>query len=344
MVRAWRAQNTALSARTPVLACLSSTDAALKTSLLEAGAAAVLVKPVKQSALYDALLDALHPQAVQSAPMAVAVATAEPRVEAPAADQALEDRKLILLAEDNPVNQQVAIRLLNKLGYAAHVVQSGQEAVDAVECLPYALVLMDCQMPLMDGFEATHAIRRAESSGKTRLPIIAMTANAMQGDRERCIAAGMDDYISKPIDTDRLRAMLEQWLPLGARAASGGAPVTSVAPRAPGEQAIEMRRLREFFGDDDAAIDELLQVFSHSLQQLHERFRLAIDERSPNTKALAHELKGSASNMGAIRLAACAQQLETAAQAANWDQFDQAYQQAEIEIQSVIQYIQANKA
>ncbi len=345
MVRALaRLQGTALSARTPVLACLSSTDAALKTSLLEAGAAAVLVKPVKQSALYDALLDALHPQAVQSAPMAVAVATAEPRVEAPAADQALEDRKLILLAEDNPVNQQVAIRLLNKLGYAAHVVQSGQEAVDAVECLPYALVLMDCQMPLMDGFEATHAIRRAESSGKTRLPIIAMTANAMQGDRERCIAAGMDDYISKPIDTDRLRAMLEQWLPLGARAASGGAPVTSVAPRAPGEQAIEMRRLREFFGDDDAAIDELLQVFSHSLQQLHERFRLAIDERSPNTKALAHELKGSASNMGAIRLAACAQQLETAAQAANWDQFDQAYQQAEIEIQSVIQYIQANKA
>lgn len=330
-------------ANTPVLACLSSMDVALKTDLLEAGAAAVLVKPVKQSGLYDAILNALHPQAGQ--PSTVAVTASEPRVEAPAADQALEDRKLILLAEDNPVNQQVALKLLNKLGYAAHVVNNGQEAVDAIECLPYAMVLMDCQMPLMDGFEATHAIRRAESSGKTRLPIIAMTANAMQGDRERCIAAGMDDYISKPIDTDRLQAMLEHWLPLGTHSASA---IRAVSEK-PGshevsEPAIDMRRLREFFGDDDEAIDELLQVFSNSLHQLHERFRLAVAERSSNTKALAHELKGSASNMGALRLAESAQRLETAAHEGNWNNFDREYHQAEIEIQSVIEYIQARKA
>ena len=330
-------------ANMPVLACLSSMDVALKTDLLEAGAAAVLVKPVKQSGLYDAILNALHPQAGQ--PSTVAVTASEPRLEAPAADQALEDRKLILLAEDNPVNQQVALKLLNKLGYAAHVVNNGQEAVDAIECLPYALVLMDCQMPLMDGFEATHAIRRAESSGKTRLPIIAMTANAMQGDRERCIAAGMDDYISKPIDTDRLQAMLEHWLPLGTHSASATMTISAKpGSHAVGEPAVDMRRLREFFGDDDEAIDELLQVFSNSLHQLHERFRLAVTERSSNTKALAHELKGSASNMGALRLAESAQRLEAAAYEGNWNNFDREYHQAEIEIQSVIEYIQARKA
>jgi len=326
----------------PVLACLASIDPSLKAQVMELGATSVLVKPVRQSALYEAVVSALHPDSVDSG-MTERTSSKETPV-APEASDALEAQTLILLAEDNPVNQQVAVRLMNKLGYAAHVVNNGQEAVDATECLPYALVLMDCQMPLMDGFEATHQIRRSEVGSNKHLPIIAMTANAMQGDRERCLDAGMDDYLSKPVDAERLKEILERWMPRRPKRALGHEPVADGRGLHDVQKSpIDMKRLREFFGDDDAAIYELLQVFSVSLQQLQERLQLAVHDRSPAISALAHELKGSAANMGASRLAEVAAQSERAAQADNWHQFDDAYQRLHHEIQSVMDYISSMK-
>jgi two-component system sensor histidine kinase/response regulator len=122
-------------------------------------------------------------------------------------------RVRILLAEDNAINQKVALKLLEKLGYRADAVANGQEAVTALSSIPYDLVLMDCQMPEMDGYEATRTVRNTDFPViNTDIPIIALTANAMEGDKERCIAAGMNDYLAKPFSPQDLVDILTKWL------------------------------------------------------------------------------------------------------------------------------------
>ncbi|MEQ1844390.1 MAG: response regulator, partial [Nitrospira sp.] len=133
----------------------------------------------------------------------------------------MKARPLILVVEDNPVNQKVAAKMIEKLGYRVNVAASGREAVESLARISYDLVFMDCQMPEMDGFEATRVIRSQEANllqavGKSpHLPIIAMTANAMQEDRDRCQAVGMDDFLSKPVTSQSLTAALNRWLPHG---------------------------------------------------------------------------------------------------------------------------------
>lgn len=125
----------------------------------------------------------------------------------------------ILVVEDNPVNRMVATQMLRRLGIRSQAVTNGTEAVAATATDEFALVLMDCQMPEMDGYEATRAIRAREASeGRQRLPIIALTANALKGDRERTLEAGMDDYLSKPVNLEALRATLSKWLVPAAKA------------------------------------------------------------------------------------------------------------------------------
>ena len=132
----------------------------------------------------------------------------------------------MLVAEDNPVNQRVAVRMLQRLGMSADVASNGHEAVQSYDRQPYDAILMDCQMPELDGFEATEIIRSRERSGK-RTPIVAMTASAMRGDRERCLAAGMDDYLAKPVTFENLRVVLGRWL--GSRV--DGPPATAEPAR-----------------------------------------------------------------------------------------------------------------
>lgn len=133
--------------------------------------------------------------------------------------QTLVPRGRVLIVEDNPVNQLVAKRALRGLGYSADVVSGGLDAVEACTRDRFSLILMDCQMPGMDGYEAAREIRRREATARTaadaagRVPIVAMTANAIDGDQERCLAAGMDDYLSKPVRLASLAATLERWIP-----------------------------------------------------------------------------------------------------------------------------------
>ncbi|MBF0195689.1 MAG: PAS domain S-box protein, partial [Magnetococcales bacterium] len=202
---------------THLIAYMEREDKEQRDLLLESGYGATIAKPVLQSEWVETMVELLDPEAVQ--PKVDAIATSEETESQKVANldsyDALEDGKLLLLVEDNLINQKVTILQLKKLGYAAHTVVNGKKAVEAIEQLPYALILMDCQMPVMDGFEATHAIRNLEKLTSRHTPIIAMTANAMKGDREKCLNAGMDDYLSKPVDPQTLLKKLRYWIPKG---------------------------------------------------------------------------------------------------------------------------------
>ena len=146
-------------------------------------------------------------------PVAVTIVQTQAAAPAGAAVNGIRRSSRILLAEDNEINQRITLRLLQKLGLSAEAVVNGQEAVDAIAKRDYDLVLMDCQMPIMDGYEATAVVRSREGATKRHIPICALTANAMKGDRERCLASGMDDYISKPVSIDKLQDAIERWVP-----------------------------------------------------------------------------------------------------------------------------------
>jgi len=162
--------------------------------------AAYLTKPVRQAQLYDCLTTVLGTSAARPpVPLTPAPWPTKPQFQA-----------RVLVAEDNVVNQKVAVRMLEKLGCRVDVVANGLEAIVAVASVAYDCLFMDCQMPEMDGYEATTIMRQRAAHGAPHLPIIAMTANAMQSDRERCLAAGMDDYVSKPAQPNDLLALLQK--------------------------------------------------------------------------------------------------------------------------------------
>jgi two-component system, sensor histidine kinase and response regulator len=178
--------------------------------LKAAGIEAYLVKPVKQARLLDCVGSSMARK--NKFNLDVAATTAISLEPSP-----MLDKVRILLGEDNRTNQKVALARLQKLGYRADAAVNGVEVLEALRRLPYDLILMDCQMPEMDGYEATLAIRQAEHSLERPCPwnvpiyIIAMTAHAMEGDREKCLAVGMDDYLSKPVLVPELQAALERW-------------------------------------------------------------------------------------------------------------------------------------
>ena len=175
--------------------------------LKKAGFAGCLVKPVRRDQLRDLLLFVLS-RGPHDAP------SSDDKIFARRAIAESEVRHgLILLAEDNITNQLVAVKLLEKLGCRADVAANGREALTALQSIPYDLVFMDCQMPEMDGFEATRRIRSGEAGpDRASIPVIAMTARAMQGDREKCLEAGMDDYLCKPVDVAALARVLDRWM------------------------------------------------------------------------------------------------------------------------------------
>lgn len=236
----------------------------------------------------------------------------------------VEVSALLLVVEDNAVNQKVAAAMLSKLGYRSEIVANGEAAVDAVGHARYAAVLMDCQMPGMDGYEASAEIRRREGEGDgDRVPIIAMTAGAMTGARERCLAAGMDDYISKPVNLEELSQVLQRWVD-PSRAGPRGTGTSAAPPgeaQLSGDPVLDPIMVAELHALDDSAGDagmmtSLVRRFIENgrtrVAELHEAASSGDDAR---TGSAAHSLKGSSATLAAHRLAEVCRQLESGAAA-----------------------------
>ena len=216
-------------------------------------------------------------------------------LEAPVAVSAMDRTPLrVLLVEDNMVNQRVALHLLNRLGYQADVAVNGWEAVEAASQAPYDLVFMDVMMPVMDGYEATRQIRGLTLCAQPR--IVALTANAMPGDRERCLEAGMDDYLAKPLQIDALNRIIQQTSEtIPAETASTADDVLDLDA---------LRDLREAIGEDDPAfLDSLVGEYFGDAQTLVDDLGYAFETNELDlARRVAHTLKSSSAMMGARHL------------------------------------------
>jgi PAS domain S-box-containing protein len=324
----------------------------------EAGVAAYLTKPVRHDHLYECLRTVLgraqtdppvrsggEQKSTPAPPFVTRHTLAESR-----------PKPRILVAEDNPVNQTLTVKLLEKFGYQADVAPNGQEAVAALERTVYAAVLMDIHMPVMDGLEATREIRRREAGSAVpetidhtsasvsapfgsrpvagHVPIIAVTANAMPGDRERCLAAGADDYLAKPVKREDLQAVLERWIPT---------PPPHESSRSPGNAAdatghnfppsvFDPHAMLANIGEDRQLQDELIELYVTRYGSLLEETRDALANQDLKTlERLVHSLKGTAANLCARELAHAAGRLEALCRIGLTDELRQGYEALERE-------------
>ncbi|MBI5801497.1 MAG: PAS domain S-box protein [Verrucomicrobia bacterium] len=287
-----------------------------------AGLSGSLLKPVRLSRLEECLLRVLtHDDRTLSMPSPAETAFLHRSQVPPGETRPLR----ILLVEDNTVNQRVALLQLRKLGYVPDTALNGEQAVTAVQTQPYDVVLMDCHMPVMDGYTATQRIRDWEQqNNRPRLRILAMTADAGRGDAEHCYAAGMDDFITKPVHLPELNAALER-VNTTASAAATGSPELPASTLPPTDEATldfsVLNTLRDLSepGQPDPVV-ELIDLFMEDAPERLQAMQTSLDRRDAEAlKIAAHSLKGSAKNLGAKPLAKICAELEKQTHAADWD-------------------------
>lgn len=256
-----------------------------------------LIKPVRQSDLYNAMVQGLH----QPIPLPNASATIG------GAPAQLQGR--VLLAEDNQVNQEVALAMLQNLGLGYEMVTNGADVLEILNKQHFDLILMDCQMPIMDGFQATVAIRHQEQFTEQHIPVIALTANAVSGDRERCLACGMDDYLSKPFTQEQLGNLLAQWLPTISLAAAPATPASR--SKAGIQRELDPRAIDNLRTLRAGLLPKVLAAWLQESPDLLTQMQQAIAEQDASRLLrAAHSLKNSAANLGARPLSQLCLQIE----------------------------------
>jgi CheY-like chemotaxis protein len=286
------------------------------------GVSGYLVKPVKQSDLLNAIMMALGHSIDETAPLI----TQDSMQKAPR-------RLSILLAEDNPVNQKVAATMLKKRGHGVVIASNGKEALDALDTESVDLILMDVQMPGMDGFEATRLIREREKANGGHIPIVAITAQALTGDRKRCLAAGMDDYISKPIRAEDLFSVIEN-LTNGSIKKESPIPSEHVAPLA--EDVFDLSKAMGAMDGDRKLFEEVANLFLEDASDKIAKLREGVVRGDASAvKNTAHSLKASVDHFGAKRAFDAAHRLEIIGKNGKWTQAETAQLELEREFKAL---------
>jgi signal transduction histidine kinase/DNA-binding response OmpR family regulator/HPt (histidine-containing phosphotransfer) domain-containing protein len=270
--------------------------------------------------------------------------------DAPTVEEAEAAGQLILMAEDNITNQNVLRRQLHRLGYAVEIVDDGKQALEVMAQKSFAILLTDCHMPNLDGFELTERIRNAEKGTGNRLPVVAITASAMKEEVDRCYAAGMDDFLSKPVEMQKLKDTVRRWMPKPTKVSAVNADAAPPERRdeAPNPAAtggggggpIDPTALNSVFGDDDEVIKEILLEFVDPTRNIIEEIETAFADRSSKgVGAAGHKLKSSARAVGATALADLCAELELAGKADDWPQIERLIPDLAPKSKAVIDFI-----
>ncbi len=326
----------------------------------QAGAMGYLPKPVRHDELRDCLRTVLglveghrenSTQTLAVVPQLVTRHTVAENVQ----------HQRVLIVEDNIVNQKLAVRMVEKLGYQPDVVDNGQEALAALAKGHYAAILMDCQMPVMDGFETTKHIREREasktvsraesqasisgsgsSSSQPHMPIIAVTANAMQGDRERCLAAGMDDYLSKPIKLDELRNALARWATALPKETAATTPRPEPSTTDATRGIFDPAKMYQNIGNDNELFGQLVRLFLDRHQTMLADIRTALaDANSSAVERTAHTFKGTAGNLCASEVGLTASRLEAVGRLHALHDAPPVYAQLEVEVERLVRVLES---
>ncbi|BFU90998.1 MAG: putative Hybrid histidine kinase [Nitrospira sp.] len=326
----------------------------------QAGAMGYLPKPVRHDELRDCLRTVLGlpegeaPKDAQTCPVVPQLVTRHMVAEH-------VQHLRILVVEDNIVNQKLAVRMVEKLGYQPDVVENGKEALTALTKGDYAAILMDCQMPIMDGFETTRCIRECETSVSSHdspdgsasrsdrasqstphIPIIAVTANAMQGDRERCLAAGMDDYLAKPIKLDELRSALARWVSAPPDVVVPGKqhPIPTTAD--PTRGIFDPAKMYQNIGGDSELFAQLVRLFLDRHHTMLAGIRTALaDADSIAVERMAHTFKGTAGNLCASEVTLTAGRLEAVGRLNALHDAPPVYAQLELEVTRLVRVLES---
>ena len=314
----------------------------------EAGILATLTKPVHRSQLYDCLVRALSPESTPALAQEPATkrddAAAGPREAAPG-------RAHVLLVEDNEINQAVALGVLAKLGYSSDLAVNGQQALDKAGANHYDAILMDCQMPVMDGYDAATELRRREALASEeargrRVPIIALTASALQEDRQRCLEAGMDDHIAKPITLAELDSALSMWISSSGGPSDSGQPdgVPAQGHFTSTRETIQHRfdQLRDELDGDHDLVARVAASFQSRAPSLMSDLAETVRGADPQAvQRAAHSLKGAASNIGATSLAELCERVENDARTGDLESAPELLSHIETELDQVCHDINA---
>lgn len=297
---------------------------------------AFLTKPIKQSQLLDCLSTVVRDKIIplpKDPDEAVLAVKRGP---------AVKRKEMVLVAEDHPVNQEVALLLLKELGIECQIANNGKRVLELIERIPYSLIFMDCQMPEMDGFEACRAIRKLETRTGKHIPIVAMTAHAIEGSREQCFAAGMDDYISKPIEFEQLRSILDKWLPPSESQESSDASSSIAFEFSIADGGANLPMDFDWMckqWTEPIARDVLAAYIKQSSSDISTLAKAVSAQDKKEVLSQAHQLTSTFKSLRAQSLATIASQLEDAAQRDDWAFIASLLQEVESRVSELNEFV-----